>query len=65
VIACCGWIGGGALDCPDSETASDVRTLFEKALTSELFQVLSEAPIVDGFVPFNIIVGAVLFYSGM
>ena len=26
VIACCGWVGDGALDCPDLDNASAVRT---------------------------------------
>jgi len=25
MIICCGWVGGGALDCPTPQTASEVR----------------------------------------
>ena len=36
----------------------------KEALADELFQVPSEAPIMDDLVPFTVVVGAVLFYSG-
>jgi len=40
-----------------------VRTFFEEALANELLQVHLEVPIIDGLVPFIVVVGALLFYS--
>ena len=40
-----------------------VRTFFEKVLTDELFQLFSEAPTVDGLVPFTVVVRTILFCS--
>ena len=39
--------------------------LLEEALADELFQVPSEAPKLDGLVPFIVVVGVVLFCSEM
>ena len=50
------------LGCPDPEAASGVRTY---SLTDELFQVPSETPIMDGLVPFTVVIRAILFCSGI
>jgi len=49
--------------CPDLE-ASGVRTFFGETLADELFEVLLMAPVVNGLVPFTVVVGSVLFCSG-
>ena len=54
MIACCGWVGGGALGCPDPTAASGEDVFFEEALTNDLFQVLLEALAVDDFAPHTV-----------
>jgi len=46
---------GGCFGCED--------IFFEEVLADELFQVLSEAPAMDGLVPLAVMVGAIFFCS--
>jgi len=39
------------------------NVLFEEALLDELFQVLSEGPVVDGLVSLAVMVGVIFFCS--